>query len=294
MTWNSDSIRLVSTTWPVPECRATITANADTSAVISSVKAIGGRSGPPSGSPLSAAKPLIASAREAKPGRRAYGPSWPKPLMRAITSFGLAAISSSGRSPSSSSLPGRRFSTRTSAVATRRRMASRPASVLRSSTMERLPRPRSFHQNATPSSGSIQPIRLVPSPPGASTLTTSAPKSARYRAQPGPAMTVDMSTTRRSASGIGRPSPASVPCAASASSLTGAAASSAARSPGQAGADGPARPARRPPPAPATETPQRRRDCRRRVRWRRPWPQHLDRSHDGGHLLERRRRADRR
>ncbi len=56
-----------------------MTENAPASAVTSSVSAIGGRSGAPSGSPLIAANPLIASAIVAKPGRSAYGPSWPKP-----------------------------------------------------------------------------------------------------------------------------------------------------------------------------------------------------------------------
>ena len=43
-------------------------ANAPTSPVTSSVRAIGGSSGGPSGSPLMAAKPDIASAIVAKPG----------------------------------------------------------------------------------------------------------------------------------------------------------------------------------------------------------------------------------
>ena len=83
----------MSTTWPSPvrsRCRsATITLNAPASAVTSSVSAIGGSSGAPSGSPLIAANPLIASAIVAKPGRPAYGPSCPKPVMRRITRPGL-------------------------------------------------------------------------------------------------------------------------------------------------------------------------------------------------------------
>ena len=50
-------------------------ANAATKPVTSSVSAIGGSSGCPSGSPLIAAKPDIASAMVANPGRWAYGPS---------------------------------------------------------------------------------------------------------------------------------------------------------------------------------------------------------------------------
>ena len=71
MHWNSDSSRFTSTTWPSPDHRATMVAKAPASAVTSSVSAIGGRSGPPSGSPLSDAKPDIASAMVANPGRPA-------------------------------------------------------------------------------------------------------------------------------------------------------------------------------------------------------------------------------
>ena len=62
---------------------------------------------------------------------------------------------------------------------TNRNIASRPSSVLRSSTMQRLPRPTSFHMYESPPSGGNQLMRRVPSPAGGSTLTTSAPKSAR-------------------------------------------------------------------------------------------------------------------
>ena len=71
-------------------------ANAAARPVTSSVRAIGGGSGWPSGSPFSAANPDIASATVAKPGRFAYGPSWPKPVTRVITSRGLRASNTSG------------------------------------------------------------------------------------------------------------------------------------------------------------------------------------------------------
>ena len=61
-------------TCPMPLCRATIVANAAARPVTSSVSAIGGSSGWPSGSPLIAANPDIASAIVANPGRSAYGP----------------------------------------------------------------------------------------------------------------------------------------------------------------------------------------------------------------------------
>ncbi|CAB4596445.1 unannotated protein [freshwater metagenome] len=49
-------------------------ANAATSPVTSSVSAMGGNIGSPPGMPVIDARPDIASAMVAKPGRRAYGP----------------------------------------------------------------------------------------------------------------------------------------------------------------------------------------------------------------------------
>ena len=174
-------------------------ANAATIAVTSSVNAMGGSVGAPSGSPLMLAKPDIASAIDAKPGRSRYGPVWPKPVTRVITSFGLAARSVSGASPSASSFPGRKFSTRTSAVSSNLRRTEIPSSDFRSRAIVRFPRPAIFQNNVTPSDGSRHPMSRTVSPvPGRSTLMTSAPKSASCRAHPGPASTVEISMTRRS------------------------------------------------------------------------------------------------
>src|SRR2546423_6249010 len=65
----------------------------------------------------------------------------------------------------------------------------------------RLPRLRYFHHNVVPSRGSRQPWLRTGSPPGRSTLMTSAPKSARYLVHCGPATTVEQSTTLMSARG---------------------------------------------------------------------------------------------
>ena len=68
--------------------------------------------------------------------------------------------------------------------------------------MVRFPRPATFQNKVTSSDGSRHPISRTVSPfPGRSTLMTSAPKSAKCRAQPGPARTVEMSMTRRSDNG---------------------------------------------------------------------------------------------
>ena len=144
MHWSNDSSRVTSTTWPTPECKATITAKAAARAVTSSVRAMGGSSGPRSASPLMAAKPDIASASVANPGRWAYGPSCPKAVTRHTTSAGLRASRTSGPRPRRSITPGRKFSTITWASAARSSSASRPASDLRSSVAHRLLRPTTF------------------------------------------------------------------------------------------------------------------------------------------------------
>ncbi|CAB4802545.1 unannotated protein [freshwater metagenome] len=119
-----------------------------------------------------------------------------------ITSLGFTASRTSGSSPSASSFPGRKFSTRTSAVSSNLRRTETPSSDFRSRTIVRFPRPTIFQNNVTSSDGSRHPMSRTVSPvPGRSTLMTSAPKSAKCRAQPGPARTVEISITRRSERG---------------------------------------------------------------------------------------------
>ena len=177
--WNIVSSRLASTTWPTPEWSATIVANAAASPVTSSVSAIGGGSGWPSGLPLSATRPDIASAIVANPARDAYGPSWPNPEIRVMTSFGLRARRTSGPSPSRSSVPGREFSTNTSASSSKLSNVAMSSASLMSSTTVRLLRLTSFHHSPSPSRGSRHAMLRRLSPSGRSTLMTSAPKSAR-------------------------------------------------------------------------------------------------------------------
>ena len=69
--------------------------------------ASGGSTGARSAKPFLAANPLSPSTSEPNPGRSRYGPSWPKPEIRTITSAGLRACSTSGPSPIFSSVPGR-------------------------------------------------------------------------------------------------------------------------------------------------------------------------------------------
>ena len=119
-------------------------------AVIPSARPNGGRVGGPSAGPVIAAKPLIDSARVPKPGRRRYGPVWPKPVTRAITSRGLRACSGSGPMLQFSSVPGRKFSMRTSAWATRSSRIAWASGCERFSVIVRLLRPIIFHHRLTP------------------------------------------------------------------------------------------------------------------------------------------------
>src|SRR5947208_3533859 len=117
-----------------------------------------------------------------------------------MTSFGLRASSTSGPRPIRSNVPGRKFSISTWASSHSESIAATPSGDLRSRVTHRLLRDAYFHHKVTPSRGSRHPMVRVPSPPpGRSTLTTSAPKSARYRAQPGAAITLAQSITRMSA-----------------------------------------------------------------------------------------------
>ena len=78
-----------STTWPCPVAsalrRAAMTAKLVASAAMPSASPNGGSVGGPSGSPVIAANPLIASAIEPNPGWLAIGPNWPKAVTRAMT-----------------------------------------------------------------------------------------------------------------------------------------------------------------------------------------------------------------
>src|SRR5215212_9902769 len=95
------------------------------------------------------------------------------------------------------------FVTSTSAPARSRSSTSRPRSDPRSSTTARLPR-LSSSKTALTSSGPPPSMRWncrAGSPEGGSTLTTSAPQSARIPAAPGPATHTPSSTTRIPSSG---------------------------------------------------------------------------------------------
>src|SRR2546423_5407268 len=96
-------------------------------------------------------------------------------------------------------VPGRRFSTTTSACWIRRRNTSFPSCDLRSSARERLFRFRRTKLDDSPSrNGAV--VRTWSPPSGFSTFTTSAPRSASCSVQKGAAMKLPTSTTRMPAS----------------------------------------------------------------------------------------------
>src|SRR5215813_3897464 len=115
--------------------------------------------------------------------------------MEQYTRPGLSAESVSYPRPNDSMVPVRKFSMRTSALATRRLSASTPSGCLRSSAMSRLLRLMTRYAADSPSlwGGHVRdssPLAV------SSTLMTSAPRSESSMAQKGPARTREQSTTR--------------------------------------------------------------------------------------------------
>ena len=102
--------------------------------------------------------------------------------------------------PSRSATPGRKFSTTTSARAAIRRATATPAGCWRSTTIARLLRLNCTQTGPSPPRNG-GPIRRALSPRGASTFTTSAPRSPSTWVQSGPETTVVKSNTRMPASG---------------------------------------------------------------------------------------------
>src|SRR3954465_8605296 len=117
--------------------------------------------------------------------------------MRAYTQPGLTAWTSSGPRFHFSIVPGRKFSTTTSAVAHSSRARRWQSSVRRLSATERLPRAITDHHSEWPLCLCWPHSRSASPFGGASTLMTSAPKSASSVPTYGPAMSWPNSTTRR-------------------------------------------------------------------------------------------------
>jgi hypothetical protein len=101
--------------------------------------------------------------------------------MRTTTSLGFSARSRSGARPHRSIVPGRKFSISTSLTRTRSTSSSCPGGWRRSSVTKRLPRLCTAHHRELPLISPAPQLRNGSSLPGASTLMTSAPKSASRR-----------------------------------------------------------------------------------------------------------------
>src|SRR5712692_3136457 len=82
-----------------------------------------------SGRPVTDNTPLIACATRSKPPRSRYGPVCPKPEIEQYTSAGYLACTSSNPKPSRVIVPGRKFSTSTSAVSMKRHSTCFPGDV---------------------------------------------------------------------------------------------------------------------------------------------------------------------
>ena len=118
-----------------------------------------------------------------------------------MISRGFSALSVSGLTSHFSSVPGLKFSTTTS-VSRRRSISSRLAFALwRSNATLRLFRPITSHHTELRFSCFRPHTRITSPTPGGSTLTTSAPRSARSCPQNGPAMNDPSSITRMPAKG---------------------------------------------------------------------------------------------
>lgn len=132
-----------------------------------------------------------------KPGLSAYGPAFPHPKIRTMTSFGLMRCGTSGPSPNFSIPPARKLSTTTSASGSSASCLLRSLSDLRSRHTLFLFRPWTFHHSDLPSFFQSRKV----SPCALSILITSAPKSASWRVSMLPATKRDKSRTRTPSKG---------------------------------------------------------------------------------------------
>ena len=103
--------------------------------------------------------------------------------------------------PSRACASGRILLTNTSTVAARRCNAASPAGAFRSSAMDFLPRLKLRNLPFMPGERPLPASWRSKSPPGLSSLITSAPCSARTPVQTGPTTTEERSSTRIPASG---------------------------------------------------------------------------------------------
>ena len=112
------------------------------------------------------------------PAAWAYMPSWPHPVIRPKTNFGLRAWHTSGPTPKRSITPGRKPSMRPSAFSTNCNKASTPSGLFRSSAILR--RPRSMRSpagvaGAGPRTACARSTRITSAPMSASNMAANGP-----------------------------------------------------------------------------------------------------------------------
>src|SRR5262245_29682881 len=122
--------------------------------------------------------------------------------MRTITNFGFSPFRTSQPSPHFSSVPGWKFSTRTSDRTTSRLRISAPSGFLRSRVVTFLLRPSCKNSRPSPAFVIVPNVRRASPTLGSSILLTSAPNSPSCVAQNGPARKLDASITRIPCSGL--------------------------------------------------------------------------------------------
>src|SRR5215831_12769991 len=122
--------------------------------------------------------------------------------MRTITSPWFTALSTSQPRPHFSKVPGWKFSTSTSACLTRRFKSSAPLALRRSRVADFLLRHSCSQASESPLSVMVPNLRSASPTFGSSILMTSAPNSASWVAQKGPARKLDTSMMRMPCRGL--------------------------------------------------------------------------------------------
>ena len=141
--------------------------------------------------PAARSKPVTACMSASFPGKAAQRPVAPKALAWQYTASGFRRATVPASMPRRSATPTRKLCSTTSARLSSCSTTGRASGAPMFSARLRLPR---WH------AATAYAAARMASPSGGSTLTTSAPRSARISAASGPATNAEKSTTRRPAS----------------------------------------------------------------------------------------------
>ena len=169
------------------------------------------RTGGPSANPVNQDIPVRHSIVWANPVRSRHGPSRPKAGIRTMMSSPLSAWTRSQSKPNCSMTRGVKFSTRMSAVLSKRSSISAPSGRERSKVTPRFPMFAAWkiglhsHQRSS-DDGRVLAKRMLSGRVSDSTLMTSAPSAARAAVVTGPAHQAVQSTMRTPSRGSRQPS----------------------------------------------------------------------------------------